>query len=385
VSGVLFVTNGHGETAIAQRLALELRAIRPDARCDHLALVGTRSGEPMVDVGPRKSMPSGGLIAMGNVRNLARDVGAGLLGLTWAQTRFLRAARGTYDAAVAVGDAYALAMTLLARTPTVFVGSAKSVDVAPYGRFEERVLARASACFVRDEATAAMLRRHGVRAEAANAIVDLVTAHDDPDAEAAVAGFETVLALFPGSRESAYDDGAFLLAITRELAAARRGIGAVLSIAPGLDARRFAGDACANGWSVAWAPHPSIPFSLGFDGREIVRAWDGPFGSLLPHATLVLGQAGTANEASAAVGVPIVAFERERDRQTQWYRRRQRGLLRDALAVVPGRLPEAVSALRALLDDEPRRRHMSEVGRARMGEPGGARRIAQCVAGMLAT
>jgi uncharacterized protein (TIGR03492 family) len=263
VSGVLFVTNGHGETAIAQRLALELRAIRPDARCDHLALVGTRSGEPMVDVGPRKSMPSGGLIAMGNVRNLARDVGAGLLGLTWAQTRFLRAARGTYDAAVAVGDAYALAMTLLARTPTVFVGSAKSVDVAPYGRFEERVLARASACFVRDEATAAMLRRHGVRAEAANAIVDLVTAHDDPDAEGAVAGFETVLALFPGSRESAYDDGAFLLAITRELAAARRGIGAVLSIAPGLDARRFAGDARANGWSVAWAPHPSIPFSLG--------------------------------------------------------------------------------------------------------------------------
>ena len=385
MNAVLFVTNGHGETAIAQRIARELCAIRPNARCDHLALVGTRSGDPMNDVGPRKSMPSGGLIAMGNVRNLMRDLGAGLLGLTWAQARFLRAARGTYDAAVAVGDAYALAMTLLARTPTVFVGTAKSVDVAPYGRFEERVLARASACFVRDDATAAMLRRHGVRAEAANAIVDLVAARDDPNAAAVVDGFETALALFPGSRESAYDDAAFLLAVTRELARERRGIGVVLSVAPGLDAGRFADDARANGWSVGPAPHPSIPFTLGFDGREIVRAWDGPLGSLLPHATLILGQAGTANEAAAAAGVPIVAFERERDRKTPWYRRRQRGLLRDALVVVPGRLPEAVSAVRSLLDDEPRRRHMSEVGRARMGGPGGARRIAQGVAGLLAS
>ena len=51
-----------------------------------------------------------------------------------------------------------------------------------------------------------------------------------------------------------------------------------------------------------------------------------------------MGQAGTANEAAAAAGVPVVAFERDRDRKTAWYRMRQHGLLGEALAVLPGDL-----------------------------------------------
>ncbi|MBV8333484.1 MAG: hypothetical protein JO192_12150, partial [Candidatus Eremiobacteraeota bacterium] len=158
----LFVSNGHGEASIADRIALELYAIAPSATVDHLALVGDTTSDRMNDVGPRRAMPSGGLIAMGNVANIARDVRSGLLGLTLAQYRFLRAARKRYDAVVAIGDVYALAMALAAGSPTVFVGTAKSVYVAPYGPFEERILRRASATFVRDEPTARRLRERGV-------------------------------------------------------------------------------------------------------------------------------------------------------------------------------------------------------------------------------
>jgi len=105
---VLFVTNGHGEAAIAERIALELLTFAPAARIDHLALVGNVSSDAMRAVGPRRAMPSGGLIAMGNVRNLAKDLSAGLLSLTLSQARFLRRARGAYDVVVAVGDAFAL-------------------------------------------------------------------------------------------------------------------------------------------------------------------------------------------------------------------------------------------------------------------------------------
>ncbi|MFY9664643.1 MAG: hypothetical protein WAK19_09325, partial [Candidatus Cybelea sp.] len=231
MSRVLFVSNGHGETAIAERIAVELRAIRPDARADHLALVGEAPAGEMLEVGPRRRMPSGGLIAMGNVRNLARDLQAGLLALTWDQMRFLRHARGEYDAVVAVGDVYALGMALRARTPTVFVGSAKSVAVAPYGRFEAAVLARAAACFVRDEPTARLLRRQGVKAEAANAIVDLFATRAEVSVEPAVAGFVPALALFPGSRERAYGDAGFLLEVTAELATSRPALGGALSVA----------------------------------------------------------------------------------------------------------------------------------------------------------
>ncbi|MGB8520993.1 MAG: hypothetical protein WCD38_12605, partial [Candidatus Tumulicola sp.] len=108
MTAVLFVSNGHGEAAIAERIAVELAALRPNLGLDHLALVGDVPSESLRDVGPRAAMPSGGLIAMGNVRNIVRDVRAGLLGLTLAQRRFLRAVRGEYAAVVAVGDAFAL-------------------------------------------------------------------------------------------------------------------------------------------------------------------------------------------------------------------------------------------------------------------------------------
>jgi uncharacterized protein (TIGR03492 family) len=381
---VLFVTNGHGEAAIAERIALELLAAAPATSIDHLALVGNLSSDAMRDVGPRQPMPSGGLIAMGNVRNLARDLAAGLVALTLSQARFLWRARGTYDVAVAVGDAFALMMTLLVRARTVFVGTAKSVKVAPYGAFEAGLLRRAAASFVRDEATADALRRRGVDADAANAIVDLFASHADAAVEAAVAGFTPALALFPGSRESAYDDAAFLLEIARELAPQYPTLGAVISIAPGLDADRLAREAASAGWEVRPIANAASPFALRLNGREIVRGWQRPLGPLLKRVVLVLGQAGTANEAAAAAGVPVVAFERDRDRKTRWYRQRQRDLLGEALAVLPEERTAAVAGVREILEDSQRRARMAAIGRAQMGEAGGAARIASRIASLIA-
>lgn len=378
---VLFVTNGHGEAAIAERVAIELQRIAPAVEVHHLALVGDPPAAAMRQVGPRRRMPSGGLIAMGNTRNLAQDLRAGLLALTAAQVRFLRRVRGAYDVVVAVGDVYALTMARFARTRTVFVGSAKSVSVAPYGPLEARVLARAQACFVRDDATAQALRRRGIEAGVANAIVDLF--ETDTSLTPPVEGFAPAIALFPGSRESAYDDAEFLLAITRQLAARRPALGAVLSVAAGLDANRFAENASRAGWELRTTEERVIPFTLHLRGREIVRAWQGPLGPLLANVELVLGQAGTANEAAAAAGVAVAAFERDRDRQSRWYRQRQRGLLGEALAVFSGELDEAVAEIDRLLDDAPRRAHMGAIGRARMGPAGGARRIAERVAELL--
>jgi uncharacterized protein (TIGR03492 family) len=378
----LFVTNGHGEAAIADRIATELRAVAPLGTIDHLALVSAPASRAMREVGPRADMPSGGLIAMGNLRNIARDIRAGLLRLTWRQVRFLRSARNSHDVVIAVGDAYALALALLARRPTVFVGTAKSAAVAPYGTFEEILLRRAAASFVRDAPTADRLRGHGVPALAANAIADLYEARDDPEAERAFHDFVPAVALFPGSRESAYGDATFLLEVVGEMARAVPGFGAVLSVARGLDPRRFAEEAQRAGWDLARTGDEAIPFVLSRNGREIVRAWSRELGPLLARVVTVLGQAGTANEAAAAAGVPIVAFERNVDRKSGWYRRRQRGLLGDALIVAPASLPEAVEVVRALLSDSARRERMGRAGRAQMGEPGAARKIASCIASL---
>lgn len=371
---VLFVSNGHGEIAIADRIARELL---PEISSDHLALVGDHAQEagapaPMRDVGPRRSMPSGGLIAMGNVRNIVRDISAGLIGHTLAQLRFLHGAGRTYCAAVAVGDTYALMMALRARAhTTVFVGTAKSVYVAPYGPFEERAIASAQAVFVRDEPTAQRLQSHGIAARAANVIVDLyahehITPIDAP--------FEPRLAVFPGSRENAYADAIVLARVVRELTSVQPCIGGLLSVAPGLDPDRMAAAFAGDGWNVRHVADP-VPFSLYAGDREVLRAWRGPIAAMLPQTQLVLGQAGTANEGAAASGIPVVAFERRRAHA--WYRKRQIGLLGDALLVTRGDERDAAREIAELLDDKPRRTRMAQAGRDRMGAPGAAAAIAR--------
>jgi hypothetical protein len=356
VKPVLFVSNGHGEAAIAARIAGELRALG-DMRTEHLALVGHEFGDAdFVDVGPQRAMPSGGLVAMGNVRAFAGDVRAGFFAHLMHQLSFLRRAHSRYALVVAVGDVYALLLARVARRPVVFVGTAKSVFVAPYGPVERRVLRGARAVFVRDEATASALRTQGVDAHApGNVIVDLL-------ATAARYDWGTAkhrIALLPGSRDAAYADAAALAAVARGVMARVPGTVVALSIAPGLDAVRFA---------ETLAGEPPIP------------GWQGELGALVADASIVLGQAGTANEAAAAHGVPVVALDRGEARTSAWYRMRQGRLLGDALTVVSGDAQSAADAVAALLLDAPRRARMGAAGKQRMGGAGGARAIAAAIA-----
>lgn len=377
---VLFVSNGHGEVAIAARLAGELQQIVP-LPCDHLALVGDfRHASTMRDVGPRRAMPSGGVIAMGNARNIVRDVRAGLLGHTLAQLRFLRGVRRTYDVCVAVGDVFALIMALQARArTTVFVGTAKSVFVAPYGKLEERVLARADRVFVRDAPTARRLTEHGIKATPANTIVDLYGS----DVGAIDAAFDPFLALFPGSREPAYDDARFMARVLRELLRREPRAGGAISIAPGIDAARMCANLAADRWGVVRNDDALQPFSLLDGDRDVLRAWTGPLGALLQRATIVLGQAGTANEAAAARGIPVVAFARAGETRTPWYRMRQIGLLGESMMVADADPQLAAAQVHALLQDPARRKRMGDEGRTRMGPPGAVATIAAVIADLV--
>jgi len=374
---VLFVSNGHGEEAIAARLARDLQ-LHCQVQSDHLALVGESNHfSTMQQVGPRRAMPSGGLIAMGNVRNILRDFRSGLLVHTLAQLRFLRKSRRQYDAAVAVGDVFALLMAKQAQAMrTIFVGTAKSVFVAPYGPVEERFLRNTDAVFVRDLQTAQRLARHGVHALApGNVIVDLFS-----ETEPSVPPFHERLAIFPGSREAAYSDAVFLCAVIRDLSKRRANLGATLSIAPGLSAQRFIEELRADGWDVRTGNLTYCPFVLQSAERTIVHAWTGPPGAMLAGAKLVLGQAGTANEAAAAIGIPVLAFQEPGARQHGWYRMRQRGLLGAAMKLISGNPPVAATEVEKLLDDDGARAAMGRIGRERMGGPGGSAAIAAKIA-----
>jgi len=136
------------------------------------------------------------------------------------------------------------------------------------------------------------------------------------------------------------------------------GVAAAMSLAPGLDPARFA------------------PLLARFPA---IAPWTGPIGGILAGATIAIGQAGTANEAAAANGVPVVALELAGDRRRGWYRMRQERLLGEAMLVIPGDPEPAADAIASLLRDPQRRARMGAVGRERMGPPGGAAAIARAV------
>src|SRR5215472_8859534 len=229
---ILLVSNGYGEVAIAGYIARALRARDAAARVDHFPLVGHADG----GVGPQADMPSGGLVAYWNLGNLARDVGAGLIGLTLKQFAFLRAQKAR-DVVVAVGAVYCLASALtFARRPTVFVATAKSEHVAGHSKVEVAIARRAAAVFARDEATAHALAARGVPARyAGNLMMDGV-APSGVDLHARADALR--VAVLPGSRADAPANAA---AATRRLAmlagrVAPRALQGFVSIAPGAGA-----------------------------------------------------------------------------------------------------------------------------------------------------
>jgi len=376
----LFVANGHGENAIAARIASELAAASPEPlTLDLLALVGTGAGAaPLQVVGPHREMPSGGLVAMGNVSAFARDLRAGFASLFAAQLSFLYSRRSPaerYDLVVAVGDAYALALAFLTGAPAAFVGTAKSLYVAPYGPVERALLRRAKRVFVRDAPTAELLRRQRVEAQAPGNVIADLAPPDEAPAFLANGKRHHWIGVLPGSRETAYDDAVRLARVARALTRLRPEVAALVSVAPTLDAQRFARALAGDGWTLQ-SPRAGAAFEA-VSGNAHLTGWSGSLGAFLAACEAVLGQAGTANEQAAAFGVPVFAFGAPDGLRDDWYRMRQRRLLGEGLLLVPPDPERAAAAIAEALADETRLADMRAAGRARMGGRGGAAAIAR--------
>jgi len=100
------------------------------------------------------------------------------------------------------------------------------------------------------------------------------------------------------------------------------------------------------------------------------------FADIIAASDVVLGLAGTANEQAVGLGKPVVTFVGRGPQFTAKFLNTQKKLLDGAISVVP-REPRAVAdEVLDLLTNQARRDAMAEIGRERMGPPGGAGRIA---------
>ena len=379
---ILLVSNGYGEMAILTTIAKAIAARAPSAVLAHMSLVGRLAADAWpTPVGPQASMPSGGLVTYWNVRNIVRDIGAGLIGLSISQFVFLAKQRHAYDVVVAVGDVYCAAACLwFARIPTVFVATAKSERVAPHSFIERWILRGARLTFARDEPTAEALSRSGVRARyAGNAMMDQVAS---PELALPVNADAIHIALLPGSRSDAPANArAAARRLLRMSALSRKRVQAFLAIAPAADVAAIVGALEVEQFAVAQrAAVSGVVAIASHDGVEIALVRDGLAASLAA-ADVVLGQAGTGNEQAAGLGKPVVAAAGpgESPQSVGWYRMRQQKLLGEALVVLHEDDDAFARDVLALLEDRQRVAAMSAAGRDRMGPPGASAAIAQAV------
>jgi tetraacyldisaccharide 4'-kinase len=378
---LLLVSNGYGEIAILECVARAIAELAPDAVLAHLPLVGSLPADAWPKpLGPQAAMPSGGLVTYWNVRNLMRDLGAGLARTTLRQFGVLRRCRSEFDAVVAVGDIYCLAVCLVfAKLPAVFVATAKSEAVAPHSTLECAIARRAKITFARDADTAKALSKRGVHAVyAGNVMMDCVAPSQTsltPDQNA------LPIAVLPGSRQDALGNAAAAARRLQRIARlSGKPVEAYLALAPSVDDGDVAATLANAGFALERTGQITGVVALARSGNVAIHLVRGATGDVLRAATIVLGQAGTGNEQAAGLGKPVIAATTagESPQSVGWYRMRQQRLLGDALLVLPGDDDEIFARETLLLLEDPTRMtRMAQAGKDRMGGSGAAAAVAR--------
>jgi uncharacterized protein (TIGR03492 family) len=368
---VSFLSNGHGEDAIAVLLAQELLRQEPGVRLQAYPLVneGHAYQSLMPILGDRKVMPSGGLM-MHSKENFVKDVQAGFIPKTLGQVKDLWKLKT--DVLVVVGDAYALGLSSLVKTKTRFYVQSlvsarhESSHIQPNRYFmetisyPERALMRhlVHHAYMRDDVTATQLQNRGLSRVSylGNPMLDALEGkpmlgHPKPE-----------IALLPGTREYAAESLKIMLEALKHL--------------PGMTGLvAWSGDELPDfpEWKVSadYSHGPALHLSYQ---ESNVFIYEGRFADILRSADIVLGTSGTANEQAAALGKPVLAFAVP-PIYSRAFLENQKRLLGDALYIVDSHPEQIANIVKDLLNNESKYELAARVGPERMGKPGGSQAI----------
>ena len=415
---LLCISNGHGEDVIAGRILQAIRR-RPQApELYALPIVGSGRRYQKLDiplVGPTQKMPSGGFIYMDN-RQLARDIKGGLLRLTFAQFRAVRAWARSGGAILAVGDLVPLLFAWLSGANYGFVGTAKSDyyfrdEIGPlpmlsrwrrlqnrYYPWERWLMARrrCKAVFLRDQLTAEGLQRwsipaiyagnpmmDGLEASATGLQLSMKAPSDDEE--------PLTVVLLPGSREpEAYANWEQMLTAVSGLIQTfrQRQVLLLAAIAPDLDLYTFQKPLKNQGWlpqttalptdddsSAAMTDQLPLKYPIFTDRNATLALIQDAYADCLQQAHFAIAMAGTATEQFVGLGKPAITLPGQGPQFNLTFAQAQSRHLGPSV-ILAQRPADIAEAIQSLLVDPDRLQLIQENGRRRMGTSGAAQRIA---------
>ena len=374
----LILSNGHGEDVIGASFVREILEQNPKIKVSAFPTVD--DGKAYQDLGieilgERKIMPSGGFI-FHNYELFKKDIKAGFVQMTLRQIYALSKIRA--DVVLVVGDIYALFLSSFIKTNNRFYyQSLVSIHHAQKEKnklanryfmehfsYFERAMMRhlVKQAYMRDGATADYLKNLGLSRVAAlgNPMLDslgglAMLEHKQP---------KPTIAILPGTRKHANKALTIILASLSQLETGQ----ALVS---------WAGDSLSFDYS-SWqkiASNSENGLILALQKNDFrVYFYKNRFADILASADIVIGNAGTAHEQAASLGIPIISFAVEPTYKPSFIANQKR-LLGQALHICKPEAEKIAAKVLELLENKDLYNESAKAGKKRMGEAGGSKRI----------
>jgi uncharacterized protein (TIGR03492 family) len=417
---LLCISNGHGEDAIALPVLQELRKLAQPPEIVTLPIVGVGQAYISNDfpiAGQTQVMPSGGFLNRDN-RQLVRDLQGGLVGLTIDQIRTARNWAQSGGKILAVGDIIPLLFAWLSGADYAFIGTAKSeyyirdiqgqvlasqrnsieVKTGSYYFPWERWLLSRSRCkavFARDTLTAKILQQSKIPAfDLGNPMTDGVATDANtpmfyqPQPAKRELARPLIVTLLPGSRPpEAYANWDKILIAVNSLILVfkHRKILCLTAIVPTLDLDILQGNLSRLGWTKVVTPDPDLrsfipDASAIYYQREhaTIAISTQAYVQFMHKGDCAIAMAGTATEQFISLGKPAFTIPGAGPQFTPAFAEAQTRLLGESVILVSQ--PQSVGVeMQQVLRQPDRLQSIAQNGLLRMGKPGAAKRIAECL------
>ncbi len=430
---LLVLSNGHGEDVIAGRIVQALQSSPHAPEIFALPIVGEGSKYQQLNIpviGSVRTMPSGGFIYMDG-HQLMGDIRGGLLQLTWNQIKAIRHWVNTRKkshnkcAILAVGDIVPLLLAWMSGANYTFVGTAKSeyyvrdeagllkrhTKGARWENFSgsiyhpwERWLMSHNRCqgvFPRDSLTTKILKKLSIPAfDLGNPMMDGLSptfpsqSFFRANAEQEELIRPLIVTLLPGSRPpEAYNNWETIaIAISSIMVNLReqefrqgnsRNAVFLAAISPNLDMDNLCQTLKCSGWYSQ--DQVELPIQINDDGALIFKQNNAyliltknAYNDCLYLADLAIAMAGTATEQFVGLGKPAITIPGEGPQFTPAFAEAQSRHLGRSVILVQ-RAEKVGQVVRSLFNNPDELHLISQNGMERMGQPGAAQRIADCL------
>lgn len=404
---LLILSNGHGEDAIAARIAEQIQLTHNPPELAILPLVGeghAYDGLNIPVIGAVQKMPSGGFIYMDS-RELLRDLKGGLLQLTLKQYQAIQQWAKDGGKILAVGDIVPLIFAWFSGAEYAFVGTAKSEYYlrdendwlastgwiarqlgSDYYPWERWLMSRPNckAVFPRDQITAKNLQQFSIPAfDLGNPMMDGLGVDSELPKNKPE---QLTILLLPGSRSpEAGRNWQLILQVVQKVLEQfqNQSLCFLAVIAPSLDLDPLRNALIKENWQ---ENNLNLGDNLLNDPKTLIFQQNDAqliisqrtYATCLQLADVAIAMAGTATEQFVGLGKPVFSLPGTGPQFTPAFAQRQTYLLGQSVILVSNP-SEVAKELQLLLNEPKRLLEIAENGKKRLGEPGAAARIAHCL------